>query len=133
MLLSLLATDNLSEVAQETPGVAALVIGKKSQKDSPFAEDSTLLAAMTLAIADVDLSERISAITVFRKISGAILSLSSQKIEGPDFGGAPLRTLQFIGPYDGETDKAPAIHVQARLAGHDLSTIATALAQEEWQ
>jgi len=131
IILALLATDNLSEVVDQTPKVANCKLGKKEAVNSPFKANSTLLKALTSILSQQALAERIGALVVFRKLFNARISYSDRALPEPLFPQDVPHSVIFLATDD--DDRPPAILTDATINGFTLSEIAELLAREEWQ
>jgi hypothetical protein len=83
MLVSVLATDNLSEVPEAAPALANCRIGKKRR--GPFAAEIGFKDAIAHVLADAGLAQKITSIRANRKLYGG--SIGFENGQGVSFIG----------------------------------------------
>ncbi|PSO29836.1 hypothetical protein [Bradyrhizobium sp. MOS002] len=112
ILVSVLATDNLSEVPEATPALANCRIGTKRR--GPFAAETGFKDAVAQALADAGLARKITSIRAVRKLYGGSIGLENGQ------------GVNFIGLADA---RPPALlTVEASLfGGDDLVALAQTL------
>jgi hypothetical protein len=126
--LSVLATDNLSEVG---PDLKKLANGQIGKERGPFRARCSLIDAMTAMLSRPEIASKISGIIVNRKINSAVVGWMTGT--RPNIESLTINFgMEFL-PSTGDSKTLPSLLVRASLNPECVAELANKLHSGEWQ